>query len=502
MWRLQLAKKFADVVTDDSPLHASLERTMQALIYKDTLRAKTIECMNLSKSLVDEIVECKVLVASFTSARQSMAASAKAAKDAEAAEAAALARPQGEIDDEDGLDLQMESLSKNTESAPVDSRTPQQREAESKADIHLEAMFITNNAEKLKFELEKRPKNSPWLVLVDASNVPRRQQAIYLEMFKDLSAKGVTGRVMCAVGPSLYSAAQCQEQMGKLFSADRVSDTKLVYGNPSSTNAGPKRASPEYIISAELPNTRSNKPAPHVLKVQQYRGTASDVMCLRCDSTCEFASQRQQGDAGSPDDVLPEDCENANFEALLGMLQEEGGSVDPSNKRMWTFARPVEAYRAIWRQLGEITGAGTVVLVTGTASPNAILAAHAAFAELHLAAERRVFVLFQRVSDHAWHHGKATLLAGLRSHCAPSTCVLATSQGRCLLNDLQFIHVAQEPSGVDLADVPFVDSPLAGLDITVDIRTRPRSLLESRVPSSGQRGVCREEGSAGEQGWW
>ena len=196
-------------------------------------------------------------------------------------------------------------------------------------------------------------------------------------------------------------------------------------------------------------------------------------MCLRCDSTCEYAKTRQQSEADAPADVAADECENANFEALLGtLLLEEGGSGDSAKKRMWTFARPVQAYSAIWRQLGQITGAGTVALVTGTASPNAILAAHAVFAELHVASERRLFVLADRVSEHAMYHGKATLLAGLRSQCMPTIAALAPTQGRCLLQDLQFIHVTQEPSEVDLADVPLGDSPLAGLDITVDIRTR------------------------------
>ena len=109
------------------------------------------------------------------------------------------------------------------------------------------------------------------------------------------------------------------------------------------------------------------------------------------------------------------------------------------------------------------------MLVTRTASPNAILAAHEAFAALHVATERRLFVLADRVSEHAMYHGKATLLAGLRAQCTPALGALATSQG-CLLHNLQFIQVAQEPSEVDLADVPVSDSPLAGVDITVDIR--------------------------------
>ena len=139
---------------------------------------------------------------------------------------------------------------------------------------------------------------------------------------------------------------------------------------------------------------------------------------------------------------------------------------------MWSFARPVEAYSTIWRQLGHIASVGTVVLVTGTASPNAILAAHAAFEEMHVAAEKRLFVLADRVNEHAMYHGKATLLSGLRAQCMPAAAALATSQGKCLLQDLQFIHVARDSSDADLADVPFEDSPLAGLDITVDIRTR------------------------------
>ena len=462
MWARQLMKKYADVVTDDSPLHKSLERTQDALIYKDSLRAKTIECMGLKKQIAEEIVECKVLVASFASARAAMVASAKAAK-ADAAKAQdSLAQPQGQMDDEDGLDLQMESLSKQTDSAPVDTRTPQQREADTKAEIHNEAIFITSSAEKLKAELEKRSTDSAWVVMVDASNAARRVQAAYLDTFKDLGAKGVAGRVMCVVGPSMYSAAQCVEQMGQLFSSDRVSDTKLVYGDPSTTagRGGPGVAAPEYIISAELPGTRAPRAAPHVLNVQQVRGAVSDVMCCRCDSTCEYMSQHTRGSEGdAPADAPQDEGENSNFEALLGMLAEEGGSGDAHKKRMWAFARPVAAYSAIWRQLGHITGAGTVVLVTGTASPNAILAAHAAFAELHVAAERRLFVLADRVSEHAMYHGKATLLAGLRSQCMPAIGALAPSQGRCLLQDLQFIHVAQEPSAADLADVPFVDSP-------------------------------------------
>ena len=128
-----------------------------------------------------------------------------------------------------------------------------------------------------------------------------------------------------------------------------------------------------------------------------------------------------------------------------------------------------------------------MVLVTGTASPNAILAAHAALAELHLAAERRLFVLAERVNTHAWYHGQAQLLAALRAYCMPSSSVIAPapSQGKCLLTCLQFVSVAQEPSGADLADVPFKENnALAGVDITLDIRTRPPSLLMSRVPNS------------------
>ena len=244
------------------------------------------------------------------------------------------------------------------------------------------------------------------------------------------------------------------------------------------------------VSTAELPNARPTKQPPHVLNVSQFRGGPSDAMCLRCDSTCEFsrkvAAEKKQGDETAAEDVPKAHYENANFEALLAAMSGESADPDPKDERMWTFARPVEAYSAIWRQLGEITGAGTVVLVTGTASPNAILAAHAALAELHLAAERRLFVLAERVNTHAWYHGQAQLLAALRAYCMPSSSVIAPapSQGKCLLTCLQFIHVAQEPSGADLADVPFKENALAGVDITLDIRTRPPSLLMSRVPNS------------------
>ena len=106
MWARQLMKKYADVVTDDRPLQKSLERTQDALIHKDALRAKIVECMNLKKSIADEIVECKVLVASLASARAAHVARANAARaDAEKAAKASLAPPQGQLDDEDGLDF-------------------------------------------------------------------------------------------------------------------------------------------------------------------------------------------------------------------------------------------------------------------------------------------------------------------------------------------------------------------------------------------------------------
>ena len=50
MWARQLMKKYADVVTDDSPLHKSLERTQDALIYKDSLRAKNHRMHGLEKA--------------------------------------------------------------------------------------------------------------------------------------------------------------------------------------------------------------------------------------------------------------------------------------------------------------------------------------------------------------------------------------------------------------------------------------------------------------------
>ena len=52
MWARQLQKKYADVVTDDSPLVKSLERTQDALIHKDVLRNKVIECMTMKKTLL------------------------------------------------------------------------------------------------------------------------------------------------------------------------------------------------------------------------------------------------------------------------------------------------------------------------------------------------------------------------------------------------------------------------------------------------------------------
>ena len=73
------------------------------------------------------------------SSESSVVVAAKAEADETAK--ASLAQPQGQPDDEDGLDLQMESLSKRTETVPVDSRTPQEREADSKAQIHCEAIF-------------------------------------------------------------------------------------------------------------------------------------------------------------------------------------------------------------------------------------------------------------------------------------------------------------------------------------------------------------------------
>ena len=82
-----------------------------------------------------------------------------------------------------------------------------------------------------------------------------------------------------------------------------------------------------------------------------------------------------------------------------------------------------------------------------------------------------MFVLADRVSEHALFHGRATLLAGLRSQCMPALGALAQSQGRCLLENLQFIHVTQEPSEADLGEVAVNDSPLAGIDIIVDIRS-------------------------------
>ena len=72
----------------------ALERTQEALIYKDSLRAKTVECMSMNKTIAVEIVECKVLVASLVSARAALVASANAAK-ADAAKAAKAGESQG-----------------------------------------------------------------------------------------------------------------------------------------------------------------------------------------------------------------------------------------------------------------------------------------------------------------------------------------------------------------------------------------------------------------------
>ena len=489
LWGKNLTNKFADILTQDQDNHfaMSLERTIQALIYNTTLRSKVVECMARQKNLGDEIIECTVLVNSLSGARADNARKAHAAKAAEAAaeaaKKAALARPQGQPDDEDGLDLHMERLSKEP-GAPVDVRTTQEREAASKADIHCEAIYFTNNVPQMIVELEKRSKNQHWLILVDASNFRRQVQADYMGIFKDLASKGVTGRVMSFVGPNLHDAAACMDQMRTVFSAASVVDTKVVYGTNPSTNAGIRggicgTSAPEYIISAQLPNTKGIKQFPHVLNVSQFRGVASDVMCLRCDGSCGFAKSKKdkedkegkQGDASSSEDIQPQECGNANFEDLFAMDTAETGA-KPSDKRMWTFARSVEAYSTVLIQLGEITAAGTVVLVTGTASPNAMFAAHAAFNDLHVASERRLFVLHDRVGEHSWYHGKAQLKAALRVSCMVlANLVLATPQGKCLLNDLQFIAVSQEPTLADLADVPTNESPLAGLDVTVDVRT-------------------------------
>ena len=50
MWARQLMKKYADVVTEDSPLQKSLERTQDMLINKDTLRAKNLRVHGLEKA--------------------------------------------------------------------------------------------------------------------------------------------------------------------------------------------------------------------------------------------------------------------------------------------------------------------------------------------------------------------------------------------------------------------------------------------------------------------
>ena len=86
------------------------------------------------------------------SARAAQLAKVKAAQaEEEKAAKAPLAPSQGQMDDEEGLaELQMERLSKQTESAPVDTRTPQQREGDSKAQIHLEAISILKSPDILK----------------------------------------------------------------------------------------------------------------------------------------------------------------------------------------------------------------------------------------------------------------------------------------------------------------------------------------------------------------
>ena len=115
---------------------------------------------------------------------------------------------------------------------------------------------------------------------------------------------------MCAVGSSLYAAAQCAEQMTQLFGGANISDTKLVYGQEGSspapsTHAGPGRpvTLPEYIITAELPGPRQARAAPHVLQTSKYRGVASDVMTLCCDGSCKHDSQRAQSEGPAPADL-------------------------------------------------------------------------------------------------------------------------------------------------------------------------------------------------------
>ncbi|CAK0903064.1 unnamed protein product, partial [Prorocentrum cordatum] len=455
VWVKHATNQYSDVLgtPDGHSMKGAIDRTRTNLLMNDGSRAKVVECIATNQQLAPTIVECKVLVDSLKAVRARLRAPALSANSGANCDEAG-----------DALDLELESIAVKGEQdkSRVECRTPEERTADAKAQMHMGAVATFSSQAEFKAEVVRRVTDahtkSDWVILLDASNTARRVQTSYLELIKSSLSEKVTGRIVCMVGPSMGNAAACSEQMARLWPRANVYDTKVTQGSEHADRSRGSRGD-EYIITVELPNAKNGANAiPHIL-VTTSRGTPSDAMV---------------------------DRENTNFEAMLeDMMQSEDGGGSGKKIRRWSFARPVATYSAVLRQIGRISACKTCIMVSCTASSNSILAAHAAFAEMLMGAGHRIFALVDRPSARLRWHGQQALLTGLRAACAPAASSAFTSAG-CLLENLQLIVVPAASTTVDIADVSFAESPpLSGIDIAVDIRARARAAFAIALNCTG-----------------
>ena len=150
---------------------------------------------------------------------------------------------------------------------------------------------------------------------------------------------------------------------------------------------------------------------------------------------------------------------------------ESISSAAVGKKPVWAFARAVEFYRKLLREIGQLDSCGGgLFILTGTASPNILLAAHELLGD---SVSEKLVVLCDRPTQHSHDHRFQVLKT--RFSDGTSTQLLAKRKRASLLTMLQFITTRCSSHSIELWDIsPNQGNPTAGIDVAV----QPKLLLD------------------------
>ena len=327
-----------------------------------------------------------------------------------------------------------------------------------------------------------------WGVLIDASSSARRYQLSQLTKLKQLLPQSALSHVRLTVltGPSLGAAGVVMDKMREVWPSAKIVDTKLACGGDRRLMKGTSVL--EFAVTMlEVPESqRSSITVPHCILDMPARGGPKDKLSLRCNGSCGMADNADSGEDN-------QDGSDAVFKELMDQLADDGQGKHGASQRLWSFGRPINFYEKVFTQVLQAKSCGSLIVLSGTGSPNSMIAAR----DLCLPA---VYVYWGSVKQHQRSHGECEFVRHLEE--AALEALSAKRKRASLVNNMQYITATAPEHVTEVWDVPVVtDTDLAGVDAYEKVgssiqKIRARELTAESFmlrPSVGGHGVFAQQ---------